>query len=344
MGSSSTGTGIGAAAKAGETPPRVAVIIVNYNSGDMLRRCLAALREQDRTPDRVIVVDNASTDGSLDRAGADWPRVEVLRLDDNTGFAAANNRGLERCDDCEWAALLNPDAFPEPAWLDALMDAARNHPRAGSFASCLVMDEDPSKLDGIGDAYHVSGLVWRIGHGRPRPAGQTDREVFAACAAAAMYRVSALRSIGGFDESYFCYNEDVDVGFRLRLRGFRCWYVPAAVTRHVGSAVTGRHSDFSLYHGHRNLVWTYFKNMPGGLLARYLWQHLLLNVVTILVLSVQYRSTAPLRSKFSALKGMGRVLRQRREIQARRTASNAELLEAMTRGWWRCYFRRRLVE
>lgn len=317
----------------------VAVIIVNYNSGAMLQRCLSAVRKQERAPDRVIVVDNASGDGSLEGARSAFPDIEFLQLDSNAGFAAANNRGLEQCRDCQWVALLNPDAFPEPGWLKALMKAAAELPEAGSFASCLVMDDDDSRLDGIGDAYHVSGLVWRIGHGRPRPVDQKRHEVFAACAAAAMYRTEALTDIGGFDESYFCYNEDVDVGFRLRLKGLRCWYVPEAVARHVGSAVTGRHSDFSLYYGHRNLVWTWFKNMPAGLLARFLWQHLLLNIVSLIALSVRYRTTALLRSKFSALKGLPRVLRQRRGIQAGRRAANRELLEVMTRGWWRAYCR-----
>lgn len=323
---------------------RAALIIVNYNSGGMLRRCLAAVRRQTRAADRIIVVDNASTDGSLTAVEAECPGTQVLRLEDNTGFAAANNRGLEQCTDCDWAVLLNPDAFPRPGWLAALMNAAADYPDAGSFASCLVMDDDNSLLDGIGDAYHVSGLVWRIGHGRPRPSEQKRREVFAACAAAAMYRVDALRLIGGFDEDYFCYNEDVDVGFRLRLRGMRCWYVPDAVVHHVGSAVTGRHSDFSLFHGHRNLVWTWFKNMPAGLLFRFLWQHLLLSIVTLMVLSVQYRTTALLRAKYSAVKGLARVLRQRRRVQADRLATNAELLEAMTKGWWRCYFRRGVID
>lgn len=343
MGSFSTGTVSRGAAQSGETPLKVAVIIVNFNSGALLRRCLAAVRRQRRVPDRVIVVDNASTDGSLESAEAEWPGLVVRRLDDNVGFAAANNRGLEHCTDCHWAALLNPDAFPEPGWLEALLEAAADRPDAGSFASCLIMDEDNSRLDGIGDAYHVSGLVWRIGHGRPRPSEQVRREVFAACAAAAMYRVEPLRDIGGFDESYFCYNEDVDVGFRLRLRGLRCWYVPEAVVHHVGSAVTGRHSDFSLFHGHRNLVWTFFKNMPTALLLRFMWQHLLLNLVTLLVLSVQYRTTALLRAKISAARGLPGALRQRRRIQAGRTTTNAELRDAMTRGWWRCYFQRGLI-
>lgn len=322
----------------------IAVVIVNYNSGPLLRRCLSAVHEQTRPPERIIVVDNASTDDSLQTAQEDWPGVQVLRLEENAGFAAANNRGVEHCDGCEWVALLNPDAFPEPGWLAALAGAAADLPDAGSLASCLVMDDDPSRLDGTGDAYHVSGLVWRIGHGQARPAAQDRREVFAACAAAAMYRTEAFRGAGGFDEAYFCYNEDVDLGFRFRLAGLRCWYVPDAVVRHVGSAVTGRHSDFSLFHGHRNLVWTYFKNMPGSLLVRFLWQHLLLNLVTVLVLSVRYRSTAPVRAKYSAMKGIRRALRQRRGIQSSRVCTDADLRSAMTPGWWRCYWGRRLMD
>lgn len=322
----------------------IALIVVNYNSGELLDRCLAAVYGQMRLPDKVVVIDNASADGSLERAQAKWNGIEVQRMDRNLGFAAANNRGLDACAGCDWVALLNPDAFPEPGWLAALSRAAADLPGAGSFASCLVKDDDPSKLDGMGDAYHVSGLAWRTGHGEARPASDARREVFAACAAAAMYRHTALRAAGGFDESYFCYNEDVDLGFRLRLAGLACWYVPDAVVRHVGSAVTGVHSDFSLFYGHRNLVWTYVKNMPAPLLLRFLWQHLLLNFVTVVVLSARHRSTALIRSKLSALKGLPRALHQRRSIQSARISSDEELLAVMTRGWWRCYFQRHLSD
>lgn len=322
----------------------VAVIIVNYNSGGLLRRCLSAVAGQTRPPDRIIVVDNGSTDDSLEAARRERSVAEVIPLERNTGFAAANNRALERCDGCDWVALLNPDAFPEPGWLAALLRGASELPDAGSLASCLVRDDDTSRLDGIGDAYHVSGLVWRVGHGAPRPAEQQRREVFAACAAAAIYRTEAVRALGGFDEAYFCYNEDVDLGFRLRLAGLRCWYIPDAVVRHVGSAVTGRHSDFSLFHGHRNLVWTYIKNMPAPLLLRFLWQHLLLNLATVVGLSLRHRTTALVRAKCSAMAGIPRVWRQRREIQSNRVCGNDELLAVMTRGWWRCYFQRHFVD
>lgn len=321
---------------------KIALVIVNYNSGRLLDECLAAVAGQTRRPDRVVVVDNASVDDSLAGVAEKWPHVEIMRLDHNAGFAAANNRAIERCGDCDWTALLNPDAFPEPGWLAALADAARALPEAGSLASCLVNADDPGMLDGMGDAYHVSGLVWRVGHGGPVPAEQARREVFAPCAAAAMYRREAIEQAGGFDESYFCYNEDVDLGFRMRLLGMASWYVPEARARHIGSAVTGAHSDFSLFYGHRNLVWTYVKNMPRGLLLRTLWQHVLLNLVSVVVLSIRYRTLAVIQGKASALWGLPRAWRQRRGIQASRTATDSELLAVMTRGWWRAYFGRKL--
>lgn len=318
----------------------IALIIVNYNSGRLLARCLSSVHQQTRPPDRIIIVDNASTDESLMYVRSDPADTEVIRLDRNIGFAAANNRALEICAGYDWVALLNPDAFPEPGWLEQMERACGELPDAGSFASCLVSADDPSILDGKGDAYHVSGLVWRAGHGDARPEHQARREVFSACAAAAVYRFEALVAAGGFDNDYFCYNEDVDLGFRLRLLGRRCWYIPEAVAHHVGSATTGRHSDFSLYYGHRNLVWTWVKNMPSPLLCRFLWQHLLLNLVTIVVLSVRHRSTAPIRAKISALAGLKRVLGQRRAIQQNRTCADDDLSSAMTHGWWRCYFQR----
>lgn len=322
---------------------KVAVIIVNYNSGPMLMDCLAAVYAQSRTPDRVIVVDNASTDDSLAGPQARWEQLEIVPMHVNAGFAAANNRAIEICGDCDGVALLNPDAFPDPGWLEALTSAAVEFPEAASFASCMIRADDPSMLDGAGDTYHVSGLVWRNGHNTPRPRVQARKEVFAPCAAAALYRREPVQAVGAFDDSYFCYNEDVDLGFRLRLQGWTCWYIPEAVAAHVGSAFTGRHSEFSLFYGHRNLVWTYVKNMPPSLMRRFLWQHLLLNLVSLVVLSIRYRTLAIFRAKWSAVRGLGRVWRARKAIQAARTGTDDRVLAAMATGWRRCYTGRRSI-
>lgn len=319
-------------------PDRIAVIIVNWNSGGLLRRCVQSLSLQTLKPARVIVVDNASSDGSADGIGNVMEGVETVRLDKNVGFAAANNMAAGKAEDCGWVALLNPDAFPEPGWLYALARSARENPSVSFFGSRMINARDPSLLDGTGDEYHVSGLVWRRGFGeRVEDHVPPDGGIFSPCAAAAMYARDSFLEAGGFDESYFCYSEDVDLGFRLRLLGRACMFVSGAVVHHMGSGLTSRHSDFTVYHGHRNLVWTFAKNMPWPLWLLYLPQHLVLNAVTILYFAFKGQGAVILKSKLDALKGLGSALEKRREIQKTRKIGWRDVHRALTKGFFRPY-------
>lgn len=299
----------------------VTVIIVNWNGSTLLDQCLTHLSSQSVQPTAVLVIDNGSTDGSAERAEL-VPGVKVRRIGENIGFAAANNRALEECD-TEFVALLNPDAFPDTHWLAHLLQAAHAHPDIVAFGSRQMMHGVPGMLDGKGDVYHVSGLVWRDGHGRFQgDADNTAKEFFSPCAAAALYRRQALVDVGGFDEDYFCYVEDVDLGFRLRLAGHKAMYVPEAVVHHVGSATTGgQHSDFSVYHGHRNLVWTFVKNMPGALFWLLLPLHLLLNLVTVVWFTARGQGRVILRAKWHAIKALPQAWAKRKKIQASRVAT-----------------------
>jgi GT2 family glycosyltransferase len=312
---------------------RVGVVIVTANAGPLLGQALDHLSRQTLQPASVIIVDNASTDGSVDAAEQRHTEVEVVRLDTNVGFAAANNLAARRAEDCEWIALLNPDAFPAPTWLEELVAAAESHPGYSFFASRLDA-ADASTLDGRGDSYHVSGWAWQRDHGAPRTDVEEGppHEVFSPCAAAAMYRREAFLEAGGFDERFFCYAEDTDLSFRLRLAGHRCLYVPQALVEHVGSATTGRESDFGIYHAHRNLVWTYFKNMPSPLVWLYLPQHVLMNLLVIAWFSARGHPRAILRAKVDALKGLRAALKQRPAVQATRVRSVADLRRSMARG------------
>jgi GT2 family glycosyltransferase len=313
--------------------PSVAVIVVNYNSGAMLARCLDALARQTLPPWRVVVVDNASRDASADSVERRYPNVALVRAPSNLGFAAGNNLALEHAQGAEWIALLNPDAFPEPDWLERMIAAARAGPEFSFFGCRMLLADDPRLLDGTADAYHVSGASWRRDHGRRAEQGKNEAgEIFGPCAAAALYSRAALEEVGGFDESYFCYHEDVDLAFRLRLRGHRCWYVPDAVVHHVSSGIVGRRSDFATYHGHRNLVWTYVKDMPGALFWFFLPLHLALNVASIAVCAVRGQLGVVLRAKCDALAGLPAALRRRREIQAGRRTGIARLLGVMSWG------------
>jgi GT2 family glycosyltransferase len=296
----------------------ISVIIVNWNGEPFLERCLDALMAQTIKPCEIILVDNASSDRSIEITRR-FPSVRLIALDRNTGFAQGNNLGIETAStESEWIALINPDAFAEPHWLETLLTAAESNPDFDIFGSMLVNAANPTLLDGAGDAYHISGLVWRMAHGSSvSTATENIREVFSPCAAAALYRRSALREIGGFDEDYFCYVEDVDLGFRLRLAGYRCLYVPQSIAHHVGSGTTGgQHSDFAMYHGHRNLVWTFVKNMPGILFWLLLPIHLLLNIASVVYFSINGQGKIIAVAKWDAIKGIPKMWKKRIKIQS----------------------------
>ena len=313
----------------------VSVVIVNYNSGPMLARCVQSVLASG-VDASVYVSDNASEDDSIARlreAVDDHPRVKVMLNGRNLGFAAGNNVVLPLLRS-EYVLCLNPDASLAEGALETLLRAARDKPEFACFAARMVQSERHDVLDGAGDAYHVSGLVWRRGHGAPasRSAHSEAGEVFSACAAAALYRRDAIESVGGFDEDYFCYVEDVDLGFRLRLLGCRSWYVPEALVYHVGSAITGKESDFVVYHGHRNLVWTYVKDMPGPLFWLYLPVHLAANAAMIVRYGLQGRWGVILRAKKDAIKGLPTMWRKRRAIQSRRIADALDVRRFMEKG------------
>jgi GT2 family glycosyltransferase len=319
----------------------VAVVIVNYNGGKHIINCLAALRNQTVAPEKVIVVDNNSVDSSIYEVRSRFPDVELMELSENTGFAAANNRAFERLEGFTWAALLNPDAIPFEDWLESLLAATGENPHCDIFSSKLVDAADHGLLDGSGDVYHVCGLSWRRHHGiRVDQAGLGNDPVFSPCGAAALYRLDSVNSAGGFDESYFCYHEDVDLVFRMRLQGSECIYVDASVAAHVGSGLTGKDSDFSIYHGHRNLVWTYFKNMPGWWVFWYLPQHLLLNIVVLFYYTFVGRGRIIWKAKWDAVKGLGTALEKRKIIQRNRKVDSSDIIGSMCKGIFRPYISR----
>ena len=323
------------------TDDSIAVVIINYNGASYIEACLTALSSQTVAADRILVVDNASTDQSGDLVEVKFPQVELIRLEENTGFAGGNNIAFKAVEDCTWVALLNPDTEASPTWIEQLKTAINDSPGINIF-SCRLEDlHTPGLLDGTGDQYHVSGLGWRRDHGYSVDIKRNKEEVvFAPCAAAALYRLSAVRAAGAFDEDYFCYNEDTDLVFRMRLGGERCIHLDHCVVRHAGSGISGLSSAFSIYHGHRNLVWTFFKNMPTPLLWLYLPQHLLLNLVSIAYFSFKGQSRVILKAKWHAVRGLPRIFRLRKQIQKNRRVSCNAISSAMIRNPLAAYFNR----
>jgi GT2 family glycosyltransferase len=309
--------------------PKVSVVIVCWNSAAHLPRCLAALEAQTYRDFEVILVDNASTDSSTNGLASSYPNLS-LRVETqsaNIGFAAASNVGA-RLARGPWLALLNPDAFAAPDWLARLLSAAAAHPDS-FFASRQIQVARPKLLDGEGDIYYSSGLALRRNYNIPHFAPGPPREVFSACAAAALYPRADYLAAGGFDEDYFAYHEDVDLGFRLRLRGLRCFVVPDAVVHHLGAASSGFRSGFAVYHGHRNLVWTYAKDMPSPWFWLYLPLHLATNFASILYFLLVGHGASIVRAKVDAVRGLPRALHKRPLIQAQRRVTGSEVVRHM---------------
>lgn len=325
------------------TLPSVSVIIVSWNSAEHLPRCLDSLSLQTFQHFEVIIVDNGSPEQGIIGLEQKYPTLalHVEQLASNQGFAVANNIGA-RLARGRWLALLNADAFPKPDWLEKLLDAARRHPEFSFFSSRQLQFAQPDILDGAGDEYHISGLAWRRFYDHPaQHYGLQEGEVFSACAAAAIYDREDFLQVGGFDESYFAYFEDVDLGFRLRLAGGRCLYVPGAEVCHVGSASSGKTSDFVRYHGHRNMVWTFFKNMPGYLFWWFLPLHIAMNFFFAFSFLLKGEGPAVLRAKLGAFYRLPAIIRKRRQIQETRKTSVREVWKAMNSELLAPYWARR---
>lgn len=219
-------------------PTPATVVIPNWNGLRWLDGVLASLREQSLAPAEVVVVDNGSTDGSLEHLEREWPRARVLALDRNHGFAVAANRGIA-ASDTPYVALVNTDVVLAPDWLRGATAALDAHPGAAAVATKMVDLEDPGRLYDTGDVLRRDGACEQRGRFR-RDDGRWDRpgEVWAACAGAALYRRTAVDAAGGFDERLFSYLEDVDLGLRLRMAGWSCRYEPV-VARHASEGSSG---------------------------------------------------------------------------------------------------------
>lgn len=309
--------------------PTFSVLVVAYNSGAHLPRCLAALEAQSCREFEVLVLDNGSTDGrDIDLSGLSVP-AHLERSTENLGFAAGNNLLAHRATGA-WLALLNPDAFPEPGWLEAAAAAVARYPGVTVFGSTQLLDENPALLDGAGDHYSPLGLAWRGDRMRPASLVTGDAEVLGPCAAAAFYERSVFLDLGGFADRFFCYYEDVDLALRLRLAGERCVQLAAARVRHVASAIAGQNSGFSRYHITRNRIWTFLRCMPVPVF--HLVLPLLLAQLALVVLLGPFRGDGPERRRAirDAFAALPTVLGERRKIQGTRRARLLDVLSVMS--------------
>jgi N-acetylglucosaminyl-diphospho-decaprenol L-rhamnosyltransferase len=303
----------------------VSILIVTYKSRAHLPRlfdCLAAQCVQDF---ETILIDNASPDGMAPDQATQARAGQFVQNASNIGFAAANNQAA-RLAHGHWLIMLNPDAFPEPDWLARLLKASQTYPDVTVFGSTQLLDENPSLLDGAGDVYHAAGIPFRGGYLRAVPNDLKDGEAFTPCAAAAMWRADVFAALGGFEEGYFCYCEDVDLGFRHRLLGGRVVQVADAKVRHMGSASSARLSDFAVYYGIRNRLWTFVRCMPGPLFAIMLLPHIAATLLLWAHTAWRGAGGAYGRGLLDGLAGLSQVWGQRKAIQHARNVKLIALL------------------
>jgi GT2 family glycosyltransferase len=307
---------------------RASVILVNYNGREHLGGCLEALLGEDHDDVDVLVVDNASTDGSADYIHAHFPPVRVVRSATNLGYAAGNNLGVRESAG-RILVFLNPDTVVEPGWLDPLIRPLETDPGIGMTTARIVLLGQPQSLNTGGNDVHVSGLTLCRGMGQPRGTLTNPVEVGAVSGAAFAMRRDLFEALGGFDEDYFTYMEDTDLSLRARLAGYRVWYTPESVVRHDYTLRFGPHKTFFQ---ERNRYQTLLKTLRWRTLMALAPALVLAEVVTwgfVLTRERRHLMNKP-RAFLWILANWGRIMAKRRRVQAGRKVSDRALLAAFT--------------
>ena len=312
--------------------PDISVIVLNWNGRSLLEPCLEAVFAQESADFEVVVVDNASTDRSAEMVRTRFPAARLVVLPTNVGFAAGNNAGVREARGA-LIAFLNNDTVPERTWLAHLRRAITPETGFALATSRIVYMHDPSVVDSAGDGVLRWGGAYKRHHGAPVAAAMSSGEVFGICGAACMLPRTVFDQLGGFDEDFFASHEDVDLSYRARLFGYRCWYASDAVVRHHGSATLGRVSPQAVFHGQRNLEWMYVKNTPAPLLWRTFAGHIVYDLAAGIYFARQGLFGTFLKAKAAALSGLPRALRQRRAIQGRRTVPAAAIDAHLDTRW-----------
>lgn len=326
--------------------PRVSIIIVNWNGLNHLATCLGSLAVQTLDRFEVILVDNGSTDGSVAFVRQEYPWVRLVELDRNTGFATGNNRGLDHALG-DYIVTLNNDTRAEPDWLERLVEVAAAHPQAGMVGCRICTYTDPDIIDSLGIGICRDGMS--RGHFRNRRWSSLRMEavedILLPSACAALYRRAMLLETGFFDDDFFAYAEDTDLGLRGRLAGWDAILATSAVVHHKYSQTSGSLSPFKVRLVERNHYWVATKNLPVRYLA-------LLPLVTLaryfeqLLTVVRRRGTgneflaggsvaaigmATLRGLGEALIGMPRMLQKRRQVMHGRRIPMSEMTRLLRR-------------
>lgn len=287
----------------------VSVVIPNYNGEKYIRGCLDSLMKQSLKADEIIIVDNNSTDNSLEIIKEYKDYIKLICLKENHGFSVAVNEGI-KASHSEFVTLLNNDTELEENWLKELVKCISKEERIFSCCSKMIRYDNKDIIDDAGDEYTILGWARKIGDGKNISQYTEEKEVFSSCAGAAIYRKSILDEIGYFDENFFAYLEDLDISYRAKVYGYINYYCPSAKVYHIGSATSGsRHNDFKVRLAARNNIFLIYKNMPD--------LQIILNLIFILMgiiikgiyFTIKGLGKAYFKGLYEGIKNRGRIKR-----------------------------------
>jgi GT2 family glycosyltransferase len=323
-------------------PPLLSVLILNYNGEPFLRPCLDSLRAQTLPGVEVIVVDNASPDGSAEIVAREYPEVKLLRLAENLQFCGGNNAGLPLATG-KYVAFLNNDTRVVPEWAAEIARAFQENPEVGAVACRMVLADQPEVLDNAGTEWLSVLIGHKIGWLQPAADYAQERLLFGFCGGGCALRREVLAQVGSFDEDFQSHYEDVDLSFRVLLAGWKCRYVPGATVFHHLSATYGSASPLVVHRTTRNAEWVVLKNVP--------WQILLQHGLGMEIHRLYWLAYWSLRGRFWARVGghvaawgkLPQMLRKRREIQRSARVGWREIEAYTVRKWLPDALRKRHV-
>ena len=305
------------------------IIIPNYNGIEFLKTCLDSIYSQSFKDFELIIVDDASTDQSVEFVKKNYPNAKIIRLEQNSGFSKVVNRGIKEAKG-EHLFILNNDTKLDKDCLLEIKNAIDKNREFDIFACKILSMDDPAKIDSAGDGYSLIGNPYKIGYKqKDGPKYQSPKEVFGACAAAAVYKRTIFQDIGGFDEDFVYYNEDSDLNFRARLKGYRCLYVPGAIVYHKLMATGKKNLGRVIYYINRNKINLIIKNLPTKIAVKYFPFLIVGRIRDLSIALIKGHFFSGISGIFMALLTLPKMLKKRKEIQTARTTSDKDLEELL---------------
>jgi GT2 family glycosyltransferase len=307
--------------------PKVTIIIPNYNGVQHLTYCLPFVISQTYPNFEIVLVDNGSTDNSISFIKQHFPQIQLIANKSNLGFAEANNLAIQATT-APYIVTLNNDTLVKDNWLSEMMNVAQSQAKVGMVACKILNLRYHHLMDSAGMDIDQAGMAWNRYNNLPNNPTETEPyEVFCPNGAAALYKRAMLEETGLFDEAFFAYCEDMDLGWRGRLMGWQCLYVPTAIVYHYHSATSKQGSKFKRYLISRNRIWTVIKNYPD------IWfnlpQLVFYDTLALVYRIIKEKKLTPLYGRVAIIPQLKKMLQQRQIIQCKRTVTTQQLKALM---------------